>query len=220
MAKRRKVSEDEEVFKEPEFDEVQFLKDEITKAKGIIVVFLLAIAVGFASAYLQVYGSVYLAWGLGILGAVSLKWLLPSMRIGFKDSKTWAFAIIAFLLIWISMWSVGLNPPFNDVSPPQVRVVEVYNGTAWVMIYSYQASFNAEIAKQIKKNKDNLNWTSVSKIRAEVTDNVKVAMVEINGDMATFKDGYYEVSVEPPISDIIITATDTSNHVTKLTVSK
>ncbi len=220
MAKRRKVAEEKEIFKEPEFDEVQFLKDEITKAKGIIIVFLLAIGAGLVSAYLQVFGGVYLAYGFGILVAVSIKWLLTALHMPFKDSKTWVFAILAFLLIWIAIWSVGLNPPFNDMSPPQVRTVEVYNGTAWVLIYSYRESFNNGLANEIKKNIKDLNWENVTKIRADVEDNVAVDKVSINGKGATLKNGYYEVDVEPPITDISVMAWDSSGHVSKLTISK
>ncbi len=220
MAKRRKVSDESDVFQEPEFDEVQFLKDEILKAKGIILVFVLAMAVGIVSAYLQVFGGDILAYAFGIVVAFSLKWILGALHLGFKDNKTWAFAIISFVLIWIAIWSVGLNPPFNDVSPPQVRTVEVWNGTAWVMVYSYQESFNAQLTKKIKENIKSLDWNNVTKVRAKVTDNVAVAQVEINSKTARAENGYYMVDVEPPITDITVIAWDTSQHHTRLVISR
>ncbi len=221
MAKRRRVEEEEEtLFKEPEFDEKDFLLSEVKKAKGIIIVFLLAAGAGLLSAYLQVYLDIVMGFILGILVLIALKNILKVFSAEFKDNKTWVFAVLTFIVIWISIWSVGLNPPFNDVSPPQVRFVEVYNGTAWVEVYNYTEDFNQGEKNKINENKKSLDWNNITKIRTEVTDNVAVAMVEINGEKAKLVGGCYEVSVAPPIGDIKIIAKDSSGHQATLTVSK
>ena len=221
MAKRRKVEEEGKLFEEPEFDVKQFLVDEMTKAKGIIIVFLLAIGVGLASAYLQVYFDTFSAVALGLLFLLLLRTILKFARAEFTQRNTWIFAILAFIILWLSFWTVGLNPPFNDVSPPQVRVVQVYNGTSWVEVYNYTSTYTPGISEKIKKNLKNLDWNSVSSVRVMVSDNVAVSRVLINGAEAQLEGKYYVVNVDdmnanvPPIQ---ISAYDIGGHKATLTV--
>jgi len=214
MAKRRKTPEEEEkeLFQEPEFDVVEFLRDEIKKAKGIIIVFVLAFIIGIISGYLQVLVSVALGAIIGFAMLFLLKPLLKKLNAEFSKRSTWAYAIIAFLLIWFLGWTVALNPPFNDLSPPQIRSVEVYNGTAWVTIYS----FPQEISKNIKS----IKWNEVEDIRVKVTDNVEVTNVTINGETAVIKNGYYEPERKIQIlGKIEIQAWDKAGHKTTLKIT-
>ncbi len=186
MAKRRKTPEEEEreIFEEPEFDEREFLVSEIKKAKGIIFIFSVALILGLISGYLQVYVSVYMGVILGFGFLLILKPILGKLHAEFKDKKTWFYAITMFLLIWFLGWTVALNPPLNDVSPPQIRNVEVYNGTAWVVIYTYSHGV-------YDKNIDKLKWGNKISVRAFVSDNVGVDQVKINGHLAKRINGYY-----------------------------
>ncbi len=221
MAKRRKVDEENEIFKEPEFDEAQFLKDEIKKARGIIIVFLLAIATGLISAYLQVYADMFSALAMGILMLFLLRYIIKYANAEFTTRNNWIFAILAFVILWMAFWTVGLNPPFNDVSPPQIRAVEVYNGSAWIEIYNYTASYTPGVDKRISTNLKNLDWSSVNKVRVYVTDNVQVSRVYINGAEAKPEGKYYVADVDdmhatvPPVE---IQAFDSGNHKIKITV--
>ena len=204
MAKRRKVEEEEELFQEPEFDEKKFLIDEIRKARGIIVVFSLAFIVGIASGYIQVASSGLISALLGFAVLFSLKPILVRIGAEFKDRKTWFFAITMFLLIWFLGWTIALNPPLNDVSPPQIRTVEVYNGTAWVKIYDYSKGV-------LHKNFDKIKWGESMSVRAFVSDNVAVSEVKINGKIAQENGSYYEVSNLNPRGVIRVEAWDTSD---------
>ncbi len=200
MAKRRKTPEEkeEEIFKEPEFDVREFLKSEIKKGKGITILFLLSVGVGFLSAYLQVYVDIFLAVFIGFILLFAIKPILSFFNAEFHGRNTWIYAIFAFLLIWLSIWSVALNPPFNDLTPPQIKevLVEYSNGTTLV-IYSY---FHGITNK-------NIDWKNVTKIKAKVFDNVKVSSVQINGKMADLENGYYVVNVSN-INSINIVAYD------------
>ncbi len=213
MAKRKKTPEEEEkeIFQEPEFDEVEFLKSEIKKAKGIITVFLLAIVMGFISGYLQVLVSSVLAAVVGFAALFALKPLLHKLKAEFQQRSNWAYAVIAFLLIWFLAWTIAINPPFNDVSPPQIRTVEVYNGTAWITVYS----FPNENSKNIKS----INWKSVHEIRVKATDNVEVTGVEINGKTAVLKDGYYTVKNVDILGKIVVKAWDREGHEATLSIT-
>ncbi len=190
MAKRRKkvVEEEEkkEIFEEPEFDVRDFLIKEMKKAKGIIIVFIISLVLGIISGYLQVYVSVYLGAVLGFVFIFLLKPILAKAKAEFSDKKTWFYAITMFLLIWFLGWTIALNPPLNDISPPQIRSVQVYNGTAWIEIYSASSGIH-------HKNIDKLHWNGLMSVRVLATDNVGVDEVKINGHKAVFKDGYYVV---------------------------
>ncbi len=209
MAKRRrKIEEEEELeFVEPEFDEREYLKGEIKKGHGIFIIFLLAIVMGFVSAYLQVYVDVIVAFLVGILPLFAVNRILKFFRAEFSTRGTWVFAILSFILIWIAIWSVGLNPPFNDLTPPQIRVVEVYNGTAWIEIYDY----TKDVSENIKK----VNWKNSVDIRVWATDNVGVESVKVNGQNADKNDGYYEVNNIVVSGEIKIIAWDVNGHTTE-----
>ncbi len=222
MAKRRRTPEEEEleIFEEPEFDVKDFLVKEIKKARGIIIVFIISLILGIVSGYLQVYVSVYLGALLGIAFIFLLKPILHKAKAEFSDKKTWFYAIIMFLLIWFLGWTIALNPPLNDISPPQVRVVEVYNGTAWVRIYTSTSGID-------QKSINKLHWNGKISVRALVTDNVAVDEVKINGQRASLKDGYYTVYNLSIKGKIVIEAWDVNaehatnikEHYTKMEIS-
>ncbi len=222
MAKRRKTPEEEEreIFEEPEFEVKEFLVKEMKKAKGIIIIFIISLILGIISGYIQVYVSVYLAALLGFAVLFLLKPILSKMKVEFADKKTWFYAITMFLLIWFLGWTVALNPPLNDISPPQVRSIQVYNGTAWVEIYSSSSGIN-------QKNINKLHWGGVMSLRAIVTDNVAVDEVKINGQKATFKDGYYVLYNATVKGKVVIEAWDVNavhspninEHYTKIEIT-
>ncbi len=206
MAKRRrKIEEEEELeFVEPEFDEREYLKSEIKKGRGIFIIFILAIVMGFVSAYLQVYVDIIVALLVGISPLFVINRILKFFKAEFSTKSTWVFAILAFIFIWIAIWSVGLNPPFNDLTPPQIRKVEVYNGTAWVEIYDY----SRDVSKNIKK----VDWKNSVDIRVLATDNVGVESVKINDRTAKKNGDYYEVDNIVVSGEIKIVAWDVNGH--------
>ena len=212
MAKRRKNVEEEELeFEEPEFNEREYLISEIKKGRGIFIVFILAIVMGFVSAYLQVYLDAFVAFLVGIVPLFVLNRILQFFKAEFKTRGTWVYAILAFILIWISIWSVGLNPPFNDLSPPQIRSVEVYNGTAWVTIFTYPNSVNHD-------NVNKISWDNPVSIRVKATDNVGVSSLQINGHSAQLKNGYYEVDNLKIGNEINIIVSDLHNNQATVTI--
>jgi len=214
MAKRRKTPEEEEkeIFEEPEFDERSYLLMEMRKAKGIIIVFLLSLFIGFISGYIHVYVSVYLAAIIGFVVLVLLKPILIKLKAEFSDRKTWFYAFALFLLIWFTGWTISLNPPFNDVSPPQIRSVEVYNGTAWVEIYEHSTGVN-------QKHINSIQWSSSMNIRVFASDNVGIDEVKINGQKADINNGYYEVNGINPHGKITVQAWDVNGYSSSISIT-
>jgi len=215
MAKRRKVgdAEIEGVFKEPEFNEREFLKNEIKKAKGIIIIFIIAVGVGILSAYVQISMGTIFAILIGVIVLILIKQILSSLNAEFSDRNGWVFAILAFIILWLSFWSVGLNPPFNDVSPPQIRSIDVllYGNNTWIRVYDYEQQFNKNLNDEIENNIKKINSNNITEVRAVVTDNSQVGTVYINNEQATLENGYYLVKLTG-VSEITVTATDLAGH--------
>ena len=207
MAKRRKSEKEEleEIFKEPEFDEREYLISEIKKGKGIILVFIIATAIGFISGFFQVWGDALAAVFLGFILLFSLKYILSIVNAEFSDKKTWAFAIIAFLLIWFTCWTVALNPPFNDISPPQIRSISVEYNNTWIVVYEYGKGL-------IQSNIDKVKWSQVNTVRALVTDNSEVQTVKINKENADKNGDYWEARNLDLVGRITVEAWDTHGN--------
>lgn len=106
------VKDKEELqFIEPEFNEREFLIYEINKGKATIIVFLLGLAIGFFSGFLQSIGLAALSALLGIAAIFLINPLYNFMNIK-TDRRTKAINIVIYLILWLTFWVVSLNPPF------------------------------------------------------------------------------------------------------------
>ena len=116
--KRRGNNEPEETYEfvPPEFDEREFLLKDIYGTKILIVVSLLAVAIGFIASCLHKYTGY---WELGllliILTVVALKQLLVLMRFraDLLDVKTLVGNYILFFFLALGIYIILLNPPFT-----------------------------------------------------------------------------------------------------------
>lgn len=102
---------DEPDFVEPEFDEKEFLTHEIHKGKATVIVFLLGLAIGFLSGFIQSIGLVALSVLLGFAALFLINPLYNSLNIK-TDRRTKAINIFIYLILWLTFWIVSLNPPF------------------------------------------------------------------------------------------------------------
>ncbi|MGC8663493.1 MAG: hypothetical protein ACP5SF_05155 [Thermoplasmata archaeon] len=105
-----KKEQDEEIVL-PELSEKEFLQGEMHKGKATILSYVLGIAVGFFSGFLESTGLAALSYVLGIAFAIILPYMLRYAKVNI-DRKTLAYDIIVFIASWITFWIVALNPPF------------------------------------------------------------------------------------------------------------
>lgn len=103
--------EQEEEIVLPELNEKDFIKTELHKGRAVVISYLLGIASGFFSAFLQSVGLVVLSYIFGIALAILLPYILRYANVSI-DRKTLAYNITVFIASWITFWIVGLNPPF------------------------------------------------------------------------------------------------------------
>ncbi|MFG1519985.1 MAG: hypothetical protein AAE977_05880 [Thermoplasmataceae archaeon] len=111
----------EPIFEEPEFNELEFLKDEKDRAKSVIFIFLIGALLGLFSGYLFILGIWYLAVLLFLVLLIFFKHVLKFLRIPFpKRASHWIYLVGEFMLTWVVFWIIFLNPPISAVSGPQI----------------------------------------------------------------------------------------------------
>ena len=215
MAKRRHEAEheDEEVFRMPDFDKEEYVKEEINRAKASMVPVILGIVFGIISALVFISLSSSLSWpvgaAFGILGIFLIKPMFPMFRVDVSMLKKKDFlghgAI--YLFTWLVLFILLLNPPFADFTAPSVGNVHLEgldNSTGnWTVVSSGS----------------NMSSFSEFRVVALVSDNVAVRSVEISIDGSDWKemqmvqDGAYicPISYSQPFA-YSIKASDINGH--------
>jgi hypothetical protein len=127
MAKKKR-KEPKEVFKEPEFDEVEFMRNEMTSTKASIVAIIYAIPVAIVSFGLTVAGLAAVGFLVGIIAIFMLKYLFDMLKVSTEgfEKKTWFMQGALTFFVWILVWILLLNPPFSDVAEPTIKDVEMW----------------------------------------------------------------------------------------------
>ena len=158
MAKKRRKEEEEE-FQLPEFNETEFLRKEITSAKMILLVALLAIVAAVISYVLTLAGIVVVAFFAGLALVLLLKYIPEMFGVDTSklERKDWFGYGSTYFFAWLAIWVLVMNVPFSDVTPPGLFVyvngvsatptVDVsINGRNWALITA-KATDNAGISR-------------------------------------------------------------------------
>lgn len=221
MAKRKKLdseeNEDDVIFTPPDFDENEYLKNEVNKGKMLIFTFILAVIIGIVSGYMHVYGQASLA----VVITFGILFTISSIFEKFKiekpiDKKGWMSMIGVYFFTWLIFWIIVLNPPFNDLSAPQIELAQDNNTGAVLDYYYVEYKNDTDIndtwhVAQYQHGDYNVA-ANTTVVRFIITDNVAVDKVTINGNITQPVENYY---YEYPISEntiLIVSATDTSGN--------
>ncbi len=179
VARKKRKKEEEFQFKVPEFDQAAFMRKEIEGAKAAVITVGYALLISLGSYYLALRGVGYLAALLGFAALYGLKYLYPIVKLDTVkfDKKIWAGNGAIFLFAWLAFWVLLLNPPFLDISPPSIQIVEVPGAVPEILSPGAQAILS-------------LGGNSSIEIRVQVLDNIRVAKVEItvDGELVLMKD--------------------------------
>jgi len=189
MAKKRKKQEElkaEKDWKPPEFDTVEYMRSEINVAKGTIYAAVLAIPIALAAMFTHPVGGAGGGFLIG-LGGISFLWfILPLFKVDVKAFKVthWLGAISTYFFLFLAVWVMLCNPPFNDFASPSIRNVEVSwdGGDTWVNV---NASATGGLVIYMPSNLTTNTTTNITMIvQAQVTDNV-----ELNVNTVTIQTG-------------------------------
>lgn len=183
MAKRKKREEEEEeeyAFDVPEFDKVEYMKDEIRKGKSILI--SVAIAPIFSFVALQLFlliGDWTLAMIGGLTGLVLIPPVLRTLNVDTDQlgKKEWATDAVMYFFTFLAIWVILMNPPVSDFAHPTVNDMDVE-------VQDLESGEWVELDEANITNGEDYNIT----IRAKITDNVNV------------KDSSLKARIIPPSS--------------------
>ncbi|MFW6375942.1 MAG: hypothetical protein ACOCZJ_02145 [Thermoplasmatota archaeon] len=187
MAKRKKREEEEDEeefdFEVPEFDRVEYMKDEIRKGKSILI--SVAIAPIFSFVALQLFlliGDWRLAMIGGLTGLVLIPPVLRTLNVDTDQlgKKEWATDAAMFFFTFLAIWVILMNPPVNDFAHPTVNDIEVE-------VQDPETGEWVELSDANITNGEEYNIT----IRAKITDNVEVEDDELEARIIPPNDSQY-----------------------------
>ncbi len=122
MAKKRKKEEEEsDDFEFPEFDRMQYMKDEINKGKSVLI--SMALAPIFSYLSFKIF-EISMEWSFGflllILGIFILEPVHKFLKVDVErfGKKEYAMNWAMFFFTWLIVWIILMNPPFGDFADP------------------------------------------------------------------------------------------------------
>ena len=127
MAKKRRKHEEEKEekeYKSPDFDEREFLEEELLTGKATIMAALISLPIGILIYMITApmgQDNAWLGFMIGILGIGSLWLLFPVINIDVKKLKPrqWFGPISTYIFTFLAIWILLVNPPFADHAGPQ-----------------------------------------------------------------------------------------------------
>lgn len=222
--KRKKEDEEEDAFEFPEFDRVQYMKEEVNKGKSVLI--SLAIAPFFSYASYLIFditgewtlGFLLLLPGIFILGPIHNLCRIDLNLFGKKEYATnWAM----FFFTWLIVWIILMNPPFDDFADPTVENVRF-----GVLVDEENSTW-----EDIRDVELELGVTYTFNLTARITDNVDVRQESVTiihngqeGDVVIVDEHYYRYEFESEPSGtlhiFIITAEDVNGHETTYEIER
>jgi hypothetical protein len=174
LAKKRRFKTEKKVeydFKIPEFDEHEYISLEIRKSKMSFIAFLFALLIVIVTYF--IYTATHPDWRfpvvIGLFSVAALPFMVRTIKLdttGF-DWKNWLGAGAVYILSWLAIFIIVINPPFSDFAEPEIDDSITYLGT------------NADNNTWITLNYDeetipNIISPERIRIRAKITDNTEL----------------------------------------------
>ena len=212
MARRRHEKEEEEekeVFTPPEFDEKEYIEEEMNKARASISIVVLGALFAVVSAVVFISTDSWAGSALiGLSGFFFFKFIYPLFKAdpSLLRKKDYVAHGAIYLFSWLAVFILCVNMPFADLSAPEIENVHlegfVQADDGW---FAYNGTGNF----------------SDYRIVATVTDNSGIDSVEIKyGNhtwmpMKSLENSTYifNLSALPPRDTVFfVKAVDTNTH--------
>ena len=222
MAKKRKKQEElkaEKDYKPPKFDKEEYMRTEINVAKGTVYAAVMAIPMAVVAMFTLPVGGVGGGLLIGLAG-ISLMWfLLPLLKVDINSFKIthWLGAISTYFFLFLAIWVMLCNPPFNDFASPAITDLEV----SWDGGDNWQSVNATETGSMVISMPENATVNLTMFIRAHVTDNSDLdessVMIDYGAgpiQMTAGADDYFTLEVPNPVElmSLTITASDVKGN--------
>jgi hypothetical protein len=186
--KRRQKAEkkDDPDFNFPEFDEQQFISLELRKVKVSLVAFILAVIIVIVTfqLYTLTYPDARVPMVVGIFGVIAVPYITKYAKIdtGDFDWKNWLGPGAVYIMSWLALFILVINPPFSDFVGPiivedelEVTYLNDLNGT-WIAWDTDPVTPQIRSPVKINITVEVIDNSGVDK------DSVKVSLVSLKGD--------------------------------------
>lgn len=221
MAKKRKKEKKEEdyEYKEPEFDEEEYLRKEVRDSRALFATLGYAVLIGIVSFGLT-FVDVALAALVGFIAMVFLRHIYPRVGVDttLLEKKNWAGNIIMYLFTWLAVWILLVNPPFSDFAEPTIENVGIYfqdDSGNWTKKNDttdlkdlWNVSINATIVDNVDVDKNTIIITIEREIGDEYTEIYSGPMERIGEN----RYSYILVDVDAGKHKYTIKASDINNN--------
>ena len=146
-------------FELPEFNEKEYLEEQLKIGKGVFISIIWAVIAGVLTyfvytLYPEDWRYIFIA---GIIGLSSLYFIMPTFKVDLKSipKKSWFNFVFAYGLTWLAVVIIAVNPPFSDISDPTLENLTLEN-----------QEYNPGMYE---------NSTPTVQVRARIKDNYKVS---------------------------------------------
>lgn len=138
MAKKKRVEEQFD-FVPPEFNEKEFIENDLADSKVVIITTVFGIAVGAAAAAATIYVSGIVGFLIIVLmayGLFRLLFRLLKVDLSKYKRKDYIYKGGTYFITALAIWILLLNPPFAFTTPPSFKgpdAVAMYqhSGSTW-----------------------------------------------------------------------------------------
>ncbi len=214
MAKKRKVkdAEDDSVFKMPEFDRAEFVRNEIRDSKIILVTLVYAIlfaTIGHGASQIHPI----LALVFAGVGLYTLRFIYTHVKIDITElePKKWVGFCGLFFFCWLAFWIIISNPPLSDSASPKASV-------ELLVQYDANSTYNVTV-----------DWMDVNesmdiRIHAFVRDSsdiesvhltifhTQIEIANISMKMGEEKHYYHDITTQPGVYKLVIRSEDSHGN--------
>jgi len=142
--KKQKEVEEKYEFVPPEFNEKQFLKDEMANSKRVVAIILYGVVFGVLAALATATTkNGYIGFVLFLVGLFFIRYFLFTARFDLSKftKKTWVESMGYYFFTSMAIWILVINPPFIDYIEPEIKNIRMtidVDGTAIVYNYSFE----------------------------------------------------------------------------------
>jgi hypothetical protein len=179
--KRRKEKEKEkEVFKKPEFDEVEYMKKEISNTRIAMITIIFAIPIAIVSYLVTLANLAIFGFLIGVACIFFLKYVYGFLKVDTSEfeKKDWLGNAAMFFFTWLAIWVLVLNMPFSDLTKPTVSNVQVEGCT---LLTGSNRDYSCDLGANLSKDYI---------ISSRATDNAGVRNVRIRITSSSVTDEF------------------------------
>jgi hypothetical protein len=127
--RRQKIEKKEDyIFKPPEYEKSEFIRNELRNAKATLLAFIFAIFMAMISyGFLRLLDDFRVGAVVGLFGIVGLPVIYSSLKIDMAEfeKKTWLGVGAVYIFAWLMISMLIVNPPLTDLAEPQINEISI-----------------------------------------------------------------------------------------------